>query len=316
MKRILISSIIFLILSYVTSAPSGHRSFVFQKCLNLCSYENCTDSLDDTSTKIRNWDVLNLIWSCSDECTYICMWNAVDAYEKDDQPVPQFYGKWPFQRLWGIQEPASVFFSLINCIVNIIMIYKFASNVPHKAPMFCVYYIYGIISTVAWLCAIAFHIRDRTVTEVLDYGGAVSFVFYNIFTVLIRIFYEKSLRIKVSFILPVVTFYLYHIYNLIFSKINYGYNMQVMITAGAMNNILWLAWCYWNKKNKPYVWKAEFTMLLVSAIIPLELYDFPPLLWIFDAHSLWHGLSIPASYMIMSFAMDDALHMIKSNKKE
>lgn len=32
-------------------------------------------------------------WSCRDECKYSCMWQAVDAFQKDGLKVPQFHGK-------------------------------------------------------------------------------------------------------------------------------------------------------------------------------------------------------------------------------
>lgn len=35
-----------------------------------------------------------------------------------------------------------------------------------------------------------------------------------------------------------------------------------------------------------------FTILTVSVTL-LEVADFPPVLWIFDAHSLWHASTVP-----------------------
>ena len=34
-----------------------------------------------------------LLWDCTDECDYQCMWTTVDAYQRDGTPVPQFHGK-------------------------------------------------------------------------------------------------------------------------------------------------------------------------------------------------------------------------------
>ena len=34
-----------------------------------------------------------LRWNCDDECDYKCMWETVDAYERDHSKIPQFYGK-------------------------------------------------------------------------------------------------------------------------------------------------------------------------------------------------------------------------------
>lgn len=42
------------------------------------------------------------------------MWGTVEALAAVGVPTPQFFGKWPFLRLLGMQEPASVLFSLLN----------------------------------------------------------------------------------------------------------------------------------------------------------------------------------------------------------
>jgi len=34
-----------------------------------------------------------LRWTCTDDCKYVCMWKAVEAYEMDHSRVPQFFGK-------------------------------------------------------------------------------------------------------------------------------------------------------------------------------------------------------------------------------
>ncbi|CAH3022542.1 unnamed protein product, partial [Porites evermanni] len=34
--------------------------------------------------------------------------------------------------------------------------------------------------------------------------------------------------------------------------------------------------------------------------------DFPPILWTFDAHSLWHLGTVPLAYSWYSFLADDA----------
>ena len=52
--------------------------------------------------------------------------------------VPQFHGKWPFLRLWGLQEPLSVLASLANLATNSCMVLWFVKRVPSTAPMYWV----------------------------------------------------------------------------------------------------------------------------------------------------------------------------------
>lgn len=65
-----------------------------------------------------------------------------------DWPVPQFYGKWPFVRFFGIQEPASVFFSFLNLVAHWRMIRKFRSEVRNDSPMYYVWHIFSGVSKI------------------------------------------------------------------------------------------------------------------------------------------------------------------------
>lgn len=53
-------------------------------------------------------------WDCSADCSYLCMWQLEDSWRQAGTPPQKYYGKWPFARLAGMQEPASVIFSLLN----------------------------------------------------------------------------------------------------------------------------------------------------------------------------------------------------------
>lgn len=55
-----------------------------------------------------------LQWSWEDNCRYDCMQRIVQQRLDRGLPVLQYHGKWPFVRVAGIQEPASVLFSLLN----------------------------------------------------------------------------------------------------------------------------------------------------------------------------------------------------------
>ena len=50
----------------------------------------------------------------------------------------------------------------------------------------------------------------------------------------------------------------------------------------------WFIWCFYYWKSRPYVWRCAVFVLLVGVCMVFEVMDFPPLLWIIDAHSLWH----------------------------
>jgi post-GPI attachment to proteins factor 3 len=55
-------------------------------------------------------------WNTESNCKYTCMHQITDLGVANKEKIHQYYGKWPFYRLWGMQEPASVFFSLLNLV--------------------------------------------------------------------------------------------------------------------------------------------------------------------------------------------------------
>lgn len=102
------------------------------------------------------------MWSCHDECAYRCMWRTTNAFIARQWDVPQFYGKWPFKRFFGIQEPASVLFSLLNLIVHWKMLRKFRKVVRSDSPMYYVWHVFCAVRT--W-----FNAFSSSIHSILDY---------------------------------------------------------------------------------------------------------------------------------------------------
>ena len=57
--------------------------------------------------------------------------------------------QWPFIRLWGTQEPASVVFSLLNGLGHLGIFY-FRAKVPSTTPMYYVWHGSAIVSVVTF----------------------------------------------------------------------------------------------------------------------------------------------------------------------
>lgn len=63
-----------------------------------------------------------------------------------------------------------------------------------------------------------------------------------------------------------------------------------------------------------YVWKCAVVVLATSGLLALELLDFSPIWWTFDAHSLWHLSTVPLPLLWYSFLMDDASYKPTTKK--
>lgn len=73
--------------------------------------------------------------------------------------------------------------------------------------------------------------------------------------------------------------------------------------TGLLNLAWWLRWCLRNRPRLPHVWKCAAVVLLLQALALLELLDFPPLLWVLDAHALWHIGTIPLNVLFYRSGM-------------
>lgn len=84
-------------------------------------------------------------WTCFDECQYKCMWKTVNAFLDRNWKIPQFYGKWPFIKIFGLQEPASVLFSIMNLITHLILLKKFRKEVRSDSPCYYLWHIFAFV---------------------------------------------------------------------------------------------------------------------------------------------------------------------------
>ena len=55
-------------------------------------------------------------WTCDSNCAYDCMRAHVRWAAAQGWPVLKYHGKWPFVRVWGMQELLSVVFSVGNLL--------------------------------------------------------------------------------------------------------------------------------------------------------------------------------------------------------
>ncbi|OWF35639.1 post-GPI attachment to proteins factor 3-like [Mizuhopecten yessoensis] len=296
----------------LTNASYGDRSYVFQRCTYACMQHNCTDTqaLEHFSAS-QPWHQRTLRWTCEDECNYICMWTTVDAFQKDGIGTPHFHGKWPFIRLFGIQEPASVLFSILNGLFHL-RILTYRRLVSPSVPMYYVWQCVAVISMHTWFWSTIFHTRDTPVTEMMDYFSAFSLVLSNLFCLCCRVLgTDRPLRPAICGAV-LLGMFLQHTYYLSMVKFDYGYNMIVNVTVGGVNMVGWLIWCCYHRHR--YVWQCATVVLGLNVLLALELGEFPPLFWVFDAHSLWHASTFPLCYLWYSFIIDDGLYLMNLQK--
>ncbi len=163
----LVSAFVLLSMAYTVSASAGDTSPVQRKCISECHSANCStphkvQAFESDQSAIEYW----LLWSCLDECKYTCMWRTIGAFHRRGLATPQFHGKWPFLRIFGVQEPASALFSVFNLLPHVYFLRRFRNAVSGDTRMYNVWTLYGLVSLNTWIWSTVFHTRDFDVSIV------------------------------------------------------------------------------------------------------------------------------------------------------
>lgn len=287
-------------------ASAGDRDPLFHHCVNVCLKEPCKEFF---------FHHFIIDWGCKGNCKYDCMFLITEQRLENDQEVLQYNGKWPFYRLFGIQEPASFLFSLMNLCSQICGWLVYRKYVLKEYEFYTLNKVQFLINSFAWICATIFHARDTYWTEKMDYFSAALVIGISVFTCFTQII--GRLRDFRSYLVGVVLSFLFgaHIFYMAFIHFDYGYNMKFLVANGVVNIVLWLIWCLKNRRKKPFVWKCVLSMGGTLCLASLELWDFPPIWFILDGHALWHLGTSPVAYLWFSFLTDNAMHEFNRNLK-
>ncbi|KAG6375831.1 Per1-like protein [Boletus reticuloceps] len=322
MKAFLFSTCI-LVLSVSTAyGSSGDRSTEFQNCVSTCYGDHChpwtTLPLDLRLTR----------WTCTDDCKYRCMHMLTDKAISLGHDIQQYYGKWPFWRFLGMQEPASVAFSLWNMWFHLQGAHQIRRKISASHPFRGYYLTWAYVSVNAWIGSTIFHTRDLPLTEKLDYFSAALAILYPLYYTVIRManWYPQPVKpdgsgrsfLRFGWSALCIIVYLSHVtYLSVLPRFDYSYNMTFNLILGISHNILWLFYSlpipifqrfpYASKTYYPrHIYKAGIFVLLTTVATALELFDFPPLGRVLDAHALWHLSTAPIAKFWYDFLVEDS----------
>uniref|UniRef100_A0AAR5PNF3 Post-GPI attachment to proteins factor 3 n=1 Tax=Dendroctonus ponderosae TaxID=77166 RepID=A0AAR5PNF3_DENPD len=296
---------------------SGDRNPYYRRCLAGCQASNCSQDGGQFVTDYRQPGYLRLLrWGCADECEYQCMWSTVEKFQENQLNIPQFYGKWPFRRVLGIQEPASMLFSLLNLFMHLMLLHKFRNEVRAGAPLRWLWLFYGAVCCNAWIWSAVFHSRDLPWTEWLDYVGAFSIILVNCYAMCVRVLphvlgavFPKRPQLVLLVSLGFLLFFLKHAAYLSRGRFDYAYNIMLNINVGALTAIGWLVWSVKCHPKPPYVHSCQLYVIFSGLVLLLELLDSPPWFFVVDYHALWHLATAPPLVYIYRFAMEDCRYL-------
>ncbi|KAG6425692.1 hypothetical protein SASPL_116138 [Salvia splendens] len=256
-------------------------------------------------------------WDCLSDCRYHCMLSREEERQKLGQRPEKYHGKWPIERMYGIQEPVSVALSALNLAVQFHGWVSFFILVNYKLPFTPkkktyydytgLWHVYAIFAMNYWFWTAVFLSRDVELTEKLHYSSAVALQGYSLFLALIRAFGVRLEAIRVMIAAPVFGILTTHILFMNFYEFDYGWNARVCAVISALQIAIWAVWAA--QARHPQRWKLWVVVFGGAIAMVVTLYDFPPWWGVLDAGALWHATMIPLSYLWWSFVKDDSVWM-------
>ncbi|PAV23399.1 Per1 [Pyrrhoderma noxium] len=201
------------------------------------------------------------------------------------EPVLQYYGKWPFWRFMGMQEPSSVVFSMGNLFMLL----------------------WSVVSMNAWVWSAVFHTRDMPTTEKLDYFSA-ALVFITALHSLVTRFFLIGRPYRFNLTLGLTHNLLWLFYSLP-SRLTIvrRFPPNPFFPSTSNSRDVEANSAVPRSYRPPCASKAAIGVGLMMCAMSLELLDFPPIGRILDAHALWHAATVPIGEMWYNFLIEDAL---------
>ena len=262
-------------------------------------------------------------WNCSDDCSYDCMHRITDDRFKFGYGPLKYYGHWPFRRIMGLEEPASALFSILNGVPYFIdLVRSFFSSSGERSTYFMSSWLlcYYPIAIFTWLASARFHCRKTELTSLVDYAFALLFLGYSLWLAVRRIWGDKADRRKVSAVfITVLSMYIHRVVRMYNGQVSFDDHMRVSITVALLNVLTWLSWLIFSKEeikgDGKYRYLCLICQLWFASAALLELFDFPALWGLFDAHSLWHAATIPLGFIWSRFwYVDKEAHRIRTKQ--
>lgn len=330
--RLLLAVTFLTVLIGCCCASIGDRLIDFRNCVSSCVDITCSNKPETTYQLPLHLRLL--FWDCAQNCDYNCQRITTRQRLAQGFNVVQYHGKWPFIRLYGIQEPASVLFSILNLIPHLQglrMLNKMDNSVSNNVSgMNNIYKVFALVGMNAWVWSSVFHVRDFLVTERLDYFSAGLMILNGFYTAVVRVFRldrEENRMIKMVFSVLCIAVYCCHVGYLQFIRFSYAYNMTFGIVVGLLQNFLWSyhAFSSYLKQDKqPHpsrdvdktwaLWPF-FIVCCISGGMAFEVFDFAPIGFMLDAHALWHAATILPTYWWYWWMKRDLIYLRSIKEK-
>lgn len=297
--------IVFLMITLlgVSDGSLGDMDPHFRLCVRECSF-GCGNLQQQT------YDPGHVTsWSCGDTCKYGCMTEITHLRVANGYPVLKYDGHWPFRRYFGLEEPASVVFSVMNMASHVSFLWTLLTDrIFLQDSRLQRYYmtpwliLYAASACNAWVASAVFHSQKTAITAKYDYVSALAFLFCGLLVALRRVGgHSASYFVVTSVSIAVTAMCVAQVSAMLSGLVTFDGHMRYCVGLVAATTGLWVLWAILSgdgsresRRHRCVCLAVQTWLVLASA---LEVFDFPPILETFDAHSLWHAATVPLGFV-------------------
>ena len=266
---------------------------------------NSRSELADYAAWKNDLSVTMLGWDCEENCRYECMQMDNTHRIQNGETSVKYNGKWPFTRILGTQEFFSTIFSIANLLPHATYFFIWRAKAPKGHYMTPIMLFFSISATHTWWWSTAFHARDNWFTHNMDYFFATFSIMVMVFWTIVRISGIKNYNSMAYIAAPMFLYFIFHVYYMLYVEWNYEYNMNLAIVLGVTFCGSWIVNGLYNYKRKPYAWKILVATINIAFFAGFEVFDFPPLFGLLDAHAIWHGATPISCVLMWQYMLED-----------
>eukprot|EP01036_Dinobryon_divergens_P029410 gene29410-38503_t len=168
-------------------------------------------------------------------------------------------------------------------------------------------FLYAVSAIIAWSMSAIYHSKKTEISTKYDLVFALGVLVAGLVLVIRKILGRTNIFVVVSFVCMSGCLYIARAISILNGVVSFDSHMTSCIVLFSITSVLWAYWACLGHAQSLLLSSSSFewpslrsprwlcllcnVWLLLAAL--LELFDFPPILGIFDAHSLWHAATAP-----------------------
>jgi hypothetical protein len=171
---------------------------------------------------------------------------------------------------------------------------------------------YSLVACVCWFSSAFYHAKKTDHATHLDLISALGFITFGLFMAVRRIRGTSATPLRLSVLGAVLAgAWAVRAYYMLQGQISFNSHMMASIGLVVATTTLWVVWIvhtllFVSDKREG---RAKYLCLLCQVWLilasALEVFDFPPIAGVFDAHALWHAATVPLGFLWYRFWEED-----------